>query len=197
MTVLIGSDVTSYQIGEGFSAGEIFAWRFACTTAGTLTSLELFTNSVAASATSLVLGVYADLAGEPGVALGEGTHAGTPASEAWVAAMLTASVPLTLGVAYWLGFLPLGGGFGANLGVEDGTDRHLATAGNTHMATGAWEGPHTTNIGFRGVGTVPEPEQPTPEPSQTPRFPVLGPLAGRLSRGRGGLAGGLRGRLAY
>ena len=70
---------------------------------GVATSLRLYLDA-ASRASKLVLGVYADVAGEPGALLGTGTRA-APAAGAWNTVTLTTSVPIVAGTAYWISLL--------------------------------------------------------------------------------------------
>lgn len=153
-TFLIGDQGTTYTIGEGFSVGEIFAWEFTAEGEGWLEVLELLTNVVTPTATSLALGIYADAGATPGALLGEAVHAGKPAASSWVLATLSSRVQIIKGTKYWLATLPLGGNFGANLTTEHGSDKHQVGAGNTSFKSGTWEAANKTSLGFRGMGTA-------------------------------------------
>lgn len=153
-TFLLGDQSTGYTIGEGFSVGEIFAWEFSAEESGWLETLEVLTNAVTPTATSLALGIYADASGTPGALLGEAVHAGKPSVSTWTAATLATRVQIFKGTKYWLATLPLGGGFEANLTTEKGSDRHQVGSGNTVLKTGSWEEAHKTSLGLRGMGTA-------------------------------------------
>lgn len=93
---------------EDEAAEEGVAIEFVATKTGTLTKIEVHTGAVESTATSVVVGLYANSAGAPGTLLTHGTLASKPATNAWFAVSgLSASV--VSGTTYWLCALALGG----------------------------------------------------------------------------------------
>lgn len=151
--VVIGNPVNTQTIAEAIGAGTVFAWQFAAKESSLLEKIELFIGSGSGS-TSVELGIYEDVAGEPGALLGHGLFTRIPEKGTWIMAPLSGTVSLVSGTNYWLSFLPLGGSLVINLSTtEGGTDRELNGAPHAKLEAGTWSGTHTLNLGFVGIGT--------------------------------------------
>lgn len=151
--VVVGNPVTTQTIAEAIGAGTVFAWQFAAKESSLMERLELFIGTGSGS-TSVELGIYEDVAGEPGALLGHGLFTRVPEKGTWIMAPLASAVALVSGTNYWLSFLPLGGSLVINLSTtEGGTDRELNGAPHAKLEAGTWSGTHTLNLGFVGIGT--------------------------------------------
>jgi hypothetical protein len=93
----------------GVGESELYAYKAKST--GTITGVAVQTNSLPnPGVTSLTMGVYSDVAGKPGVVLGEATFSGEPKPNSLIR-VEGLSVPVVSGTQYWIGFVNLGGQF--------------------------------------------------------------------------------------
>jgi hypothetical protein len=98
--VLLG-DQTLYSGGDSDSPGTAEAFRTTAVSSGTLARLVVYVDTTS-TATSLVVGVYADRSGHPGSLLAQATAA--PANGAWNAIAVPAA-PIASGSTYWIALL--------------------------------------------------------------------------------------------
>jgi hypothetical protein len=151
MVTLLGNEVAKTgAASETTTAGKLKAWKFIASRTDILETLEVFTSTNVPSATSVVLGVYAERSGKPGTVLGQGTFIGKPAASTWFA-VTGLSVPITSGNSYWLAMIPVGGELG--LLYEAAGSMVRATGTHTKLEEASWEnfGVHEPT-GFRGLG---------------------------------------------
>jgi glucose/arabinose dehydrogenase len=94
---VIGTNTSSAPAGRG----EVY--RTTAGRTGVATSLRIYLDGTS-RASRLILGLYADVGGEPGALLGSGALA-APAAGAWNTVTLATGVPISNGTAYWIGLL--------------------------------------------------------------------------------------------
>jgi hypothetical protein len=99
--VLLLGDQTLYSGLDSNSAGKAETFRTTAVTSGTLSKLLTYVDSTS-SATTLVVGVYSDLAGHPGSLLAQGSA--TPVNGAWNTISI-APVNVMSGTSYWIALL--------------------------------------------------------------------------------------------
>lgn len=108
--LLVGQEAEGSGPSEAISTERAMAFRFEAKHTGTVETFKFKTPSgVASTATSVRVGICADLAGEPAAIIGaEGVFTGTPGKEA-VVEIAGLSSAVVSGVFYHLVVLPLGG----------------------------------------------------------------------------------------
>lgn len=154
--VVIGNATNTQSIAEAIGAGTVFGWKYAAKESALLEKIELWIGT-GSGCSSVELGIYEDVAGEPGALLGHATFNRVPEKGTWIMASLSSTVAITGGTSYWLAFLPLGGSLVVNLSTtEGGTDRELNGSPHTKLEAGTWSTTHTLNLGFVGIGTASE-----------------------------------------
>src|SRR4051812_3696591 len=113
--VLVGSPLLAAH-PDSNPAGSSEAFSFSAAASGTVGKLNLYVAGTP-TATSAIVGLYADATGHPGALLTQGTiHA--PAGDSWNSAAVP-GVAVTAGTTYWIAVLvPAGGG---TLSIRDGS----------------------------------------------------------------------------
>ena len=104
--VLVGDQATEAG-ADSNPAGSAEAFKTTAATTGTVATLTVYVDA-GSTATSLITGIYADLAGKPGALLGSGTL-NAPTSAAWNTISLTTGVSVTAGTGYWIALLGAAG----------------------------------------------------------------------------------------
>lgn len=106
--LVLGNSSTSLGVADQTSSGRQEAYKFTAATTDVVDELWFRTNAVAnPGITSLVLGIFTDAAGSPGVPLGEVAVPGEPQINSWIIGRGVA-IPLVAGTEYWLAWIPIG-----------------------------------------------------------------------------------------
>jgi len=157
MAVLIGTTDQTGAANTFFFDASQDATKRTCDTSGTLESLTMVVRNSSVSM-SLKLAIWADSAGAPGALLGQtDVVSGTAAVGTFeVTADLLATVALTSGTDYWLGFLAYGATFNAVNSGTAGTRGRNLTAGTSSPANpfGSHDYTLTEGMLIRGDGTA-------------------------------------------
>ncbi len=159
--LLVGDATASYSVSDQTGAGREEAFQFTAKSTGTVEELLFRTNATAnTGVTGVVLAVFAENGGVPGVVLGSATVSGAPAVSSWIKAT-GLSVPVTAGTKYWLIALPLGSGFlhyNVSKGVSAGTGNVETMAAGLTKATAetSWATFNQGPVGFQANGTAGE-----------------------------------------
>ena len=113
--VLVGAATLAARVDSN-PAGSAEAFSFTAAAGGTVAKLNLYVAG-APTATSAIVGLYADASGHPGALLAQGTIA-SPVADAWNSVNVSPTA-VTAGTPYWIAVLvPSGGG---TLSFRDGS----------------------------------------------------------------------------
>lgn len=157
-----GQEAEGSGPSEAISTERAMAFRFEAKHTVTVESFKFKTPAgVASTATSVRVGICADLAGEPGALIGaEGVFSGTPAKEA-LEEVTGLSCPVVAGSFYHLVVLPLGGNLRLkSQEVGKGTSASFLSPKTTTIAAATWpsstgQGPaYLAALGTESSGTA-------------------------------------------
>lgn len=157
--LLVGDATMIYPNVRVAPEGEVEGVQFTAAHTGVIDELWLLAASTASTATSVILGIFAEGAGvseSPGLLLGAGEAVGVPGTDEWVK-VTGLSIPVTRGQTYWLAYLPVGGTVSVTYAVSaDGTRLgHSGEGGATELATpGAWEVEAEGPLAFQALGAA-------------------------------------------
>jgi len=134
-TLLLGTQQIGAQLDSN-QAGVAEAFQANATASGSLASIVVYVDS-SSTANKVVVGVYADSGGKPGLLLGQGTL-NAPAKGGWNTVALP-SISLTAGVKYWIAVLgPAGSGTLSFRDVSIGSRSETSSVTTLSTLPGTW-----------------------------------------------------------
>jgi hypothetical protein len=161
--LLAGDGTSAYGVPDQAQVGHEEAFQFTAQSTGTVEELEFRTDVTAnTGVTGVVVGIFADHAGQPGEVLGAGTASGEPATNSWISAT-GLSTAVASGTKYWLVVLPLGEAnkelhFDAAVAANGTGNVESIEGGLTEaMAESSWKPFDQGPVGFEALGAPPQP----------------------------------------